>query len=203
MADLAGGGHAQSYTRWCFRIAPGQTDGMEIANGRAITTEYPLGIRRFVIQYNPATKGLEGYFFNENLDRLEVCGRDGAGPHRPLVLRGALPRRERERRRAVVAERRPGRVGRRRPLDPGLYSRLYLWNQAGAGTVWFDDVKVADAPSGNWGPAVWIRETVPDLEFATHTLSAANAMTRGFTPTRTRRSTFPVEGSTRRASPRS
>src|SRR5215203_435603 len=48
-----------------------------------------------------------------------------------------------------------------------------------------------------------IRETVPDLEFATHTLPPANAMPRGFTPTRTRRSTFPLEGSTRRASPRS
>jgi len=75
-ADLAGGGHAQSYTHFCFRIAPGLTEGIEIANGRAITDEYPLGIRRFVISYNPGTKGLEGYFFNENLDRLEL---DAAG----------------------------------------------------------------------------------------------------------------------------
>src|SRR5262249_53991413 len=47
MADLAGGGHAETYTRFCFRVAPGLHDGIEIANGRAITDEYPLGIRRF------------------------------------------------------------------------------------------------------------------------------------------------------------
>ena len=31
---------------------------------------------------------------------------------------------------------------------PDPYSRLYLWNQPSAGTVWFDDIKVADAPIG-------------------------------------------------------
>ena len=34
---------------------------------------------------------------------------------------------------------------------PSPYSRLYLWNQPSAGTVWFDDVKVADAQSGPVG----------------------------------------------------
>jgi hypothetical protein len=76
-ADLAGGGHSQSYTRFCFRIAPGLTEGIEIANGRAITAEYPLGIRRWVITYNPVTEGLEGYFFNEALDRLGLYVANG------------------------------------------------------------------------------------------------------------------------------
>ncbi len=151
MADLAGGGHAQSYTRWCFRIAPGQTEGMEIANGRAITAEYPLGIRRFVIDYNPATKGLEGYFFNENLDRLDMSAAVGrvltgrwycaelyldesANGHAQLWLDG------------VSVGSVSGDLS-----TPGLYSRFYLWNQAGAGTVWFDDVEVADAPIGAVG----------------------------------------------------
>src|SRR5207253_8390176 len=34
---------------------------------------------------------------------------------------------------------------------PDAYSRLYLWNQPSAGTVWFDDVKVADAQIGPVG----------------------------------------------------
>jgi hypothetical protein len=29
---------------------------------------------------------------------------------------------------------------------PNPFDRLYLWNQPDAGTVWFDDVKVANAP---------------------------------------------------------
>ncbi len=31
---------------------------------------------------------------------------------------------------------------------PAPFGRLYLWNQPSAGTVWFDDVKVAGAPMG-------------------------------------------------------
>ncbi len=151
MADLAGGGHAQSYTRWCFRIAPGVSDGIEIANGRAIDAEYPLGIRRFVIDYNPGTKGLEGYFFNENLDRVDMSAATGrvltgrwycaelyldesASGHAKLWLDG------------VPVGSVDGDLS-----TPNPYSRFYLWNQATAGTVWFDDVKVADAPIGPVG----------------------------------------------------
>ena len=31
---------------------------------------------------------------------------------------------------------------------PDPYGRLYLWNQPSAGSVSFDDIKVADAPIG-------------------------------------------------------
>jgi len=147
-ADLAGGGHAQSYTHFCFRIAPGLSEGIEIANGRAITDEYPLGIRRFVITYNPVTKGLEGYFFNENLDRLDLYAATGQ------VQTGVWHCAE-----LYLDERVNGRA--ELWLDgasvgsvsgdlgtPSPYSRVYLWNQASAGTVWFDDVVVGDSPSG-------------------------------------------------------
>src|SRR5207247_10285470 len=40
-ADLAGGGHAQSYTRFCFQIAPGLTQRTEIATGRALQPTSP------------------------------------------------------------------------------------------------------------------------------------------------------------------
>ena len=116
-ADLAGGGHSQSYTHFCFRIASGLSEGIEIANGRAITDEYPLGIRRFVITYNPVTKGLEGYFFNENLDRLDLYAATGQVADRRLALRRALPRRARERPGRALARRRFGRIGLRRPRD--------------------------------------------------------------------------------------
>jgi hypothetical protein len=31
---------------------------------------------------------------------------------------------------------------------PSPYDRIYLWNQPSAGSVWFDDVKVAASPIG-------------------------------------------------------
>jgi hypothetical protein len=147
-ADLVGGGHAQSYTHFCFRIAPGLTDGIEIANGRAITEEYPLGIRRWVVTYNPVTQGLEAYFFNENLDRLDLFAANGQ-VHTGVWYCAQL----------YVDERVNG--GAQLWLDgvsvgsvsgdlgtPSPYSRVYLWNQPSAGTVWFDDVKVGNSPNG-------------------------------------------------------
>jgi hypothetical protein len=150
-ADLAGGGHAQSYTRFCFRIAPGVADGVEIVNGRAITADYPLGIRRFVIDYNPITKGLEGYFFNDALQRLDLYAANG------LVLTGQWHCAE-----LYLDESTNGHA--QLWLDgvsvgsvagdlstPSPYSRIYLWNQPAAGTVWFDDVKVASTQIGPAG----------------------------------------------------
>ncbi len=147
-ANLAGGGHAQSYTHFCFRIGTGLTEGIEIANGRAITDEYPLGIRRWVITYNPYTKGLEGYFFNESLQRLDLYAANGlvttgdwhcaelyldesTNGQAVLWLDGALV--------GSVT----GDLG-----TPSPYDRMYLWNQPSAGTVWFDDVRVASSPAG-------------------------------------------------------
>lgn len=145
MADLAGGGHTQTYTRFCFRIAPGLTNGIEIANGRAINAEYPLGIRRWVINYNPAAKGLEGYFFNEDLQRLDLYAANGqvqtgrwycaelyldeqTAGHAELYLDGTSV----------------GSVNGDLHA-PSPYSRVYLWNQASAGTVWFDDITVTNS----------------------------------------------------------
>jgi hypothetical protein len=147
-ANLAGGAHAQTYTRFCFRIAPGLTQGIEIANGRAITAEYPLGIRRWVITYNPVTQGLEGYFFNEALDRLDLYAANGlvstgqwhcaevyldesVNGQAQLWLDGSLVG-------SVY-----GDLG-----TPSPYDRMYLWNQPSAGSVWFDDVRVASSPAG-------------------------------------------------------
>ena len=101
-----------------------------------------------MISYNPGTKGLEGYFFNENLDRLEL---DAAGGQ---VQTGVWHCAE-----LYLDERVNGMA--ELWLDgapvgsvsgdlgtPSPYSRFYLWNQASAGTVWFDDVRVGDSPSG-------------------------------------------------------
>src|SRR3954470_8016635 len=186
MADLAGGGHAQSYTRFCFEIAPGLTQGIEIANGRAITTEFPLGIRRWEITYNPVTKGLEGYFFNEALDRLDMYAANGrvvtgrwycaelyldesSNGHAQLSLDG------------VPVGSVAGGLA-----TPSPYSRLYLWNQPTAGTVRFDDVKVADAQIGAVGagaaalPGPQVALSPATLTFAsqtTQTTSAGQAVT--------------------------
>jgi hypothetical protein len=148
-ADLAGGGHAQTYTHFCFNISAGHTEGIEIANGRAITDEYPLGIRRWVITWNPVTKGLEGYFFNEALDRLDLYAASGQ------VLTGEWHCAD-----LYLDERVAGSA--ELWLDgvsvgsvhgdlgtPSPYDRVYLWNQPAAGSVWFDDVKVASTPFGS------------------------------------------------------
>jgi hypothetical protein len=145
-ANLAGGGHAQSYTRFCFEIAPGLTDGIEIANGRAITTQYPLGIRRWEITYNPYTHGLEGYFFNENLDRLDLYVANGhvlPGEWHcvQLYLDESLNGHA-----EIWLDGTPEGSVSGDLSTPSPFDRMYLWNQPSAGTVWFDDVKVADAP---------------------------------------------------------
>ena len=148
-ANLAGGGHAQTYTHFCFRVAPGLTEGIEIANGRAITSEYPLGIRRWVITYNPVTKGLEGYFFNEALDRLDLYAASGqvlTGQWHcaELYLDESVDGGAEISLDGVFAGSVSGNLG-----TPSPYDRVYLWNQAAAGSVWFDDVRVASTPSGS------------------------------------------------------
>jgi hypothetical protein len=150
-AELAGGPHARSYTRFCFRIAPGLTQGIEIANGRAITGEYPLGIRRWVITYNPQTKGLEGYFFNDALQRLDLYagnGRVATGRWHcaELYLDEALDGHASLSLDGTVIGSVDGDLS-----TPDPYERLYLWNQPNPGSVWFDDVRVAGSPIGPVG----------------------------------------------------
>src|SRR4051794_24182430 len=191
-ADLAGGGHAQTYTRFCFRIAPGLSQGIEIVNGRAITAEYPLGIRRFVITYNPVTQGLEAYFFNEQLQRLDMYAATGqvqtgrwhcaelyldesSNGHAQLWLDGAS-------------------VG---TVDgdlstPSAYDRLYLWNQAAAGTVWFDDIKVADSRIGTTsggGASSTLTLTPSTLDFGAQNTGTTST---GHTATLTNAGTTPL-----------
>jgi hypothetical protein len=146
-ADLAGGGQAQSYTRFCFRLS-GFSQSVEIANGRAITAQYPLGIRRWLVFYNPQAHGLEAYFFNENLQRLDMVAAGG------LVTPDAWHCAE-----VFMDERAAGRAelwldgasvgsvtGDLSTPDP--YSRLYLWNNGAAGTAYVDDVAVTATPNG-------------------------------------------------------
>jgi ASPM-SPD-2-Hydin domain-containing protein/centrosomal CEP192-like protein len=150
-ADLAGGGHSQTYTRFCFRLGAGFSEGTEIANGRAITSVYPDGIRRWEITYNPVTKGLEAYFWNEDLQRLDMYAATGqvqtdtwycaelyldeqTNGTAKLWLNG------------VSVGTVTGDLS-----APNPYSRLFLWDQPGAGSDWFDDVAVADSPIGTIG----------------------------------------------------
>jgi hypothetical protein len=114
-SNLAGGGHAQTYSHFCFQIAPGLTEGIEIGNGRAVTTQYPLGIRRWEITHNPYTQGLEGYFWNENLERIDIYTTNGlvsAGSWHCVELyldeSATWPG-------PALARRQPRRLGLRRP----------------------------------------------------------------------------------------
>src|SRR5579884_1486611 len=150
-ADLAGGGHAQSYTRFCFQIAPGASEGVEIANGRAIDAEYPLGIRRWEVVYDPVTQGLEAYFFNENLDRLDLYAATGQVQTGHWYCAELYMDEETNGSAQLWLNGRSVGTVSGDLSTPNPYSRLYLWNQPDAGTVWFDDIKVANAPIGPTG----------------------------------------------------
>ena len=145
-ANLAGGGHSQTYTRFCFDVAPGLTGGMEIANGRAINAEYPLGIRRFEIIYDPVVHGLEAYFWNEALDRLELDAANGqvfpGGWHCVQLYLDESQNGHAE----IWLDGTPEGSVSGDLSTPSPFDRMYLWNQPSAGTVWFDDIKVANAP---------------------------------------------------------
>jgi hypothetical protein len=149
-AELAGGPHASTYTRFCFLIGAGVTKGIEIANGRAITAEYPLGIRRWEITYNAVTQGLEGYFFNDALQRLDLFagnGRVEIGRWHcaELYLDEAVDGRASLSLDGNVIDSVYGDLS-----TPDPYERLYLWNQPSADSVWFDDVEVTASPVGGF-----------------------------------------------------
>ena len=122
------------------------TEGTEIANGRAMTAEYPRGIRRFEIMYDPGMHGLEAYFWNEALERLELDAANGqVFPGDWHCIQLYLDESQNGHAEIWLDGTPEGSVSGDLST-PSPFDRMYLWNQPSAGTVWFDDVKVADAP---------------------------------------------------------
>ena len=95
-----------------------------------------------------ARHGLEGYFFNEALQRLDLYAADGqVFPGQwycaELYLDESVSGRAELWLDGVSVGSVSGDLG-----TPSPYGRMYLWNQPSAGSVWFDDVKVASTPIG-------------------------------------------------------
>ncbi len=135
----------QTYSRFCFRLA-GLSGTTMLAQGRDITNTTV-----WEVDYNHGRRGLDIYFWNGARARVdlyspgnlvqadtwycaEVQANQAAAGHAEVWLNGTS-----------VAQ-----------ADADLsvtnaYSQLYLWNNGASGTIYYDDVKVADAYSGPVG----------------------------------------------------
>ncbi|HSS11286.1 MAG TPA: choice-of-anchor D domain-containing protein, partial [Acidimicrobiales bacterium] len=144
-ADLAGGGQTQSYSRFCFDLS-GLSGPTVLAQGRDLN-----GNNVWEVDYDSASKGLDIYFWNGARVRsdlyspanlilanswycAEVQANETAAGHGQVWLNGTS-----------VAQ-----VNTDLSVTNG-YSRLLLWNNPAAGTVFVDDIQVASAYNGPVG----------------------------------------------------
>ncbi len=179
-APLLGGGQAQTYTRFCFRLG-GVTDFTILAQGRNADNS---GV--WEVDYNAWRQGLDIYFWNGAGARVDLYSPNGlvqADTWYCLEVRASETTAGRGE--AWLNGTSLGTV------DADLsvaqpYSQLYLWNNPAAGTVYFDDVQVADAPSGPVGagaaplPAPAVSLSPANVVFgdqAVNTTSAAQTVT--------------------------
>lgn len=147
-ADLQGGGQASTYTRFCFRLASGLNGTPLLAEGRD-TAGNPM----WQVYYDPGRKAFDVYAWNGARTRSNVAStanivqpdhwqcaevqlNEAASGHLQIWLDGTS-------------------VG---SLDADFsaanpYSRLYLWNNGAAGTVYMDDAQVSSGYNGPVGQA--------------------------------------------------
>jgi len=158
-AGLAGGGQTLTYSRFCFNLS-GLSGSTPLAQGRDVN-----GNNLWEVDYDAGLKGLDIYFWN-GISRTrtdlfspanvlvantwycaEVEANEMSTGHGEVWLNGTS-------------------IGK---VDTDLsatnaYSQLYLWNNGAAGTVYMDDVQVANTSSGPVGagaagPAVSLSPT--------------------------------------------
>jgi Abnormal spindle-like microcephaly-assoc'd, ASPM-SPD-2-Hydin len=173
-AGLAGGGQTSTYSRFCFNLA-GISSSTVLAQGRDVS-----GNSLWEVDYDAGSKGLDAYFWNGARARsdvytpanlvlsnawycAEVEANETSTGHGELWLNGIS-------------------VGK---VDTNLsvtnaYSQLYLWNNGSAGTVYMDDVKVANAYNGPVGagaaplPTPAVNLSPSGLNFASQTVNTTS-----------------------------
>jgi hypothetical protein len=189
-ADLQGGPQAQTFTRFCFRVAAGLSDSTALAQGRD-----PSGNLMWAVDYAAPRRSLDVYFWNAARARQDVypaanlvatdtwyCAEvqvsAATSGHGEVWLNGASVG-------SVNAD-----LSAAQP-----YSRLLLANDGAVGTVYFDDVKVANTLNGPVGaggsppgPTATSISTAtmtptPPSASATPTPTATSTSTRTATPT--------------------
>jgi hypothetical protein len=144
-ADLVGGGHAQTYSRFCFNLA-GLSGSTVLAQGRDVN-----GAPLWEVDYDASRSGLDIYFWNGARTRTdlytavntvlankwycaEVQASEVTAGHGQVWLNGT----------SVATVNTDLSV-----TNP--YSRLYLWNNGATGTVYIDDTQVANTYNGPVG----------------------------------------------------
>lgn len=149
-ADLQGGSQPVTFTRFCFRLGTG-VGTVVLAQGRA-----PNGDLMWEVDYDAPRNSLDVYFWNGNRARQDVyplanivvlntwycaevqvtAATQASGGHGEVWLNGTSV----------------GSVNADLSTAQGAaYSRLMLWNNAAVGTVYMDDVKVANTYNGPTG----------------------------------------------------
>jgi hypothetical protein len=179
-AALSGGGQTLTYSRFCFSLS-GISNSAILAQGRDVT-----GASVWEVDYDAGSKRLDVYFWNGARTRSDVFTPAN------LVLPNAWYCAEVEANEASIGHGEVWlngtSVGK---VDTDLsvtnaYSQLYLWNNGAAGTVYMDDVKVANSYNGPVGagaaplpaPAVTLSPTsLPFASQQTGTTSGTQAIT--------------------------
>ena len=175
-ADLSGGGHAATFSRFCFSLT-GLSGSTVLAQGRDVN-----GNSLWEVDYDNASKGLDIYFWNGARARTnlytaanlvlsskwycaEVQAKEVAAGHGQVWLNGTS-----------VASTNTDLSA----TNP--YSRLYLWNNGPAGSVYVDDVQVSTSNNGPVGagaaalpgPAVSLSPT--SLTFSSQPLNTVSGV---------------------------
>lgn len=144
-ADLAGGAHASTYSRFCFELT-GLSGSAVLAQGRATD-----GTTLWEVDYDAGGKSLDVYVWNGARARTDLY------PRANLVLPGRWYCAELQVNEATAGHAQLWLDGVSvASADADLsatnpYGRLVLWNNGPAGTVAVDDVQVATTASGPVG----------------------------------------------------
>jgi hypothetical protein len=146
-ADLAGGGQANTFTRFCFRLSNAAASTI-IAQGRDAT-----GQTTWEIYYDAGLKGLDTYYWNGARARTNITSPAN------VIVANTWYCAEMQFNQAVNGHLELWLSGTSVGSSNGdfsapTYSRLFLWNQASSGTFLFDDAAVSTSYSGPIGAGV-------------------------------------------------
>jgi hypothetical protein len=183
-ANLSGGAQAQTYSRFCFRLS-GISGSTPLAQGRDVNNN-----NLWEVDYDAASKGLDIYFWNGAHTRTnlttpanlvaantwycaEIQANETTSGHGQVWLNGTSE--------ATVN------------TDLSVtnpYSQMYLWNNGAAGTVYMDDIQVANVYNGPVGagatplPAPVVSLSPTSLTYASQTINTTSG-TQAITLTNT------------------
>ena len=146
-ASLAGGGQAQTYSRFCFNLA-GLSGSTVLAQGRDVN-----GNNMWEVDYDSGRAGLDIYLWNGARVRTDLYTAVN------VVLANTWYCGELQFNETSTGQAQVWLNGTSLATASGdfsatnPYGQLYLWNNGATGTVYFDDIQVSNAYNGPVGAA--------------------------------------------------